>query len=134
MPVVLIQTSRPKAQALIENLQAAGNLKGICFNPGEDPFSESSYDLGILQTGNEDLYLFGEFSSDAPAHLQARQQWDRRCQQTNGYCGLIIARGLKGASRGQPKLRDIMALFEAEALSAEALGMGMLQLMPQPEF
>ncbi|PSO57571.1 MAG: hypothetical protein BRC40_02725 [Cyanobacteria bacterium QH_8_48_120] len=134
MPVVLIQTSRPKAQALIENLQAAGNLKGICFNPGEDPFSESSYDLGILQTGNEDLYLFGEFSGDAPAHLQARQQWDRRCQQTNGYCGLIIARGLKGASRGQPKLRDIMALFEAEALSAEALGMGMLQLMPQPEF
>jgi hypothetical protein len=82
-----------------------------------------------MQTGNGELYLFGEFEEDDPTHLQARQQWDKRCQQTKGYCGLIIARGLKGASRGQPQLQDMMALFEAKALSTEDLGLGVLQLM-----
>ena len=134
MPVVLIQTSRPKAKVLIEQIQAAGGLKAICFNPGEDPFTDITYDLGILQAGNGNLYLFGEFISDDPEHLEARKKWNQRCQKTNGYCGLIVARGLKGASRGNPQLRDIMALFEMKALEAKALGMGVLQLIPQFEF
>ena len=133
MPVVLIQTSRPKAKVLIEQIQAAGGLKAICFNPGEDPFTDITYDLGILQAGNGNLYLFGEFIRDDPEHLEARKKWNQRCQKTNGYCGLIVARGLKGASRGNPQLRDIMALFEMKALEAKALGMGVLQLIPQFE-
>lgn len=133
MPVVLIQTSRPKAKVLIETLQAAGGLQGIGFNPGEDPMTNTVYDLGILQAGNGDLYLFGEFDSNDPSHRKDRQLWDRRCQKTQGYCGLIIARGLKGASRGQPQLRDMMALFEAKALSVKDLGMGVLHLMSQFE-
>lgn len=122
MPVVLIQTSRPKAQEMIDQIQDSGGLHGIGFNTGEDPNSDAVYDLGIMQTGNGELYLFGEFTESDPTHLNARQQWEKRCQQTKGYCGLIIARGLKGASRGQPQLRDMMALFEAKALSQEELG------------
>jgi len=131
MPVVLIQTSRPKAQEIIDQIQDSGGLHGIGFNAGEDPASEAVYDLGIMQTGNGELYLFGEFAESDPTHINARQQWEKRCQQTQGYCGLIIARGLKGASRGQPKLPDMMALFEAKALSTEELGLGVLQLMEE---
>lgn len=131
MPVVLIQTSRPKAQDMIDQIQDSGGLHGIGFNAGEDPASEAVYDLGIMQTGNGELYLFGEFAESDPTHINARQQWEKRCQQTKGYCGLIIARGLKGASRGQPKLQDMMALFEAKALSTEELGLGVLQLMEE---
>jgi len=36
-----------------------------------------------------------------------------------------------GASRGQPQLRDMMALFETRSLSPRELGLGMLHLMPQ---
>lgn len=129
MPIILIQTSRPKAKEMIEHIQHSGGLHGIGFNTGEDPSTETVYDLGLVQTGNGELYLFGEFNEDDPTHSKARQQWEQRCQQTKGYCGLLIARGLKGASRGQPQLRDMMALFEAKALSPEELGLGVLQLI-----
>ncbi len=133
LPVVLIQTSRPKAKTVIEVVQAAGGLQGIGFNPGADPFGGDRYDLGVLQTVNGELFLFGEFLEDDPVHTAARRKWEQRCKQTKGYCGLIIARGLMGASRGQPQLRDMMALFEGRSLSAKDLGIGMLQLMPQFE-
>ncbi len=131
LPVILIQTSRPKAKELIEKIQGAGGLKGVCFNPGEDPEEGDLYDLGILQTENGNMYLFGEFTGDDPVHIEARRKWDQRCQKTKGYCGVIIARGLKGASKGNPQLGDMMALFEARSLSSEELGLGMLQLIPQ---
>jgi hypothetical protein len=133
LPVILIQTTRPKAKALIEQIQTAGGLKAICFNPGEDPFEGDRYDLGILQTENSSLYLFGEFPEADPTHVAARKKWDQRCKKMKGYCGLIIARGVTGASRGNPQPRDMMALFEARSLSAKELGLGMLQLMPQFE-
>lgn len=132
-PVILIQTSRPKAKALIEALQAAGGLKGICFNPGEDPLGDEQYDLGILQTNNGELHLFGEFYEQDPVHIQARKKWDQRCKKTKGHCGLVIAKGLKGSSRGNPQLTDMMALYETRAISEQELGLGSLQLMPYLE-
>ncbi|MBW4591703.1 MAG: hypothetical protein KME46_01945 [Brasilonema angustatum HA4187-MV1] len=134
LPVILIQTSRPKAKTVISNIEQAGGLKAICFNPGADPFDGTRYDLGLLQTGNGELFLFGEFEDDDPIHVEARKKWNQRCKNTNGYCGLIIAKGLTGASRGNPQLRDMMALFEAQFLSPKDLGLGTLQLMPQLQF
>lgn len=134
LPVILIQTSRPKAKTVIENIEEAGGLKAICFNPGADPFGGERYDLGLLQTQNGELFLFGEFEDDDPVHVEARKKWNQRCKNTKGYCGLIIAKGLTGASRGNPQLRDMMALFEARSLSPQDLGIGTLQLMPQLQF
>lgn len=131
LPIVIVQTSRPKAKVMIEKIQACGGLQAICFNPGEDPFSEETYDLGLLQSGNSDLYLFGEFVADDSIHLKARKKWEQRIKQTQGYCGLIVAMGLKGSARGKPRLQDMMALFEAKALAPSDLGMGILQLIPQ---
>ncbi|UKO97419.1 DUF6930 domain-containing protein [Nostoc sp. UHCC 0870] len=131
LPVILIQTSRPKAKTVIESMEAAGGLNAICFNPGADPFDGDRYDLGLLQTQNGELFLFGEFLDEDPIHVEARKKWNQRCKQTKGYCGLIIAKGLTGASRGNPQLRDMMALFEARSLSPKDLGIGTLQLMPQ---
>jgi hypothetical protein len=132
-PVIVIQTSRPKAKTVIESIAATGGLKAICFNPGADPCEGDRYDLGLLQTQNNELFLFGEFLDHDPIHQAARKKWNHRCTDTQGYCGLIIARGLTGASRGNPQLRDMMALFEAKSLAPKNLGMGTLQLMPTEE-
>ena len=134
LPVILIQTSRPKAKTVIERIEAAGGLRAICFNPGADPFDGDRYDLGLLQTQNGELFLFGEFLDEDPIHVEARKKWNQRCKNTKGYCGLIIAKGLTGASRGNPQLRDMMALFEGRSLSPKNLGIGTLQLMPQLKF
>lgn len=130
LPVVLIQTTRPKAKSLIEQIKIAGGLKGIGFNPGEDPSIDERYDLGILQTENSSLYLFGEFPEADPIHIAARKKWDQRCKKNQGYCGLIVAKGLTGASRGNPQPNDMMAVFEARSISTKELGLGLLQLMP----
>lgn len=132
LPIVLIQTTRPKAKTLIRELQDAGGMKGICFNPGEDPLEEESYDLGILQTKDEEMHLFGEFFNDDPVHLSARQKWDERCKKNQGYCGLVIAMGLTGASRGSPQIKDMLALFEVRSLTSKDLGLGTLQRLPMP--
>ncbi|WP_375473543.1 DUF6930 domain-containing protein [uncultured Nostoc sp.] len=134
LPVILIQTSRPKAKTVIERIEAAGGLRAICFNPGADPFDGDRYDLGLLQTQNGELFLFGEFLDEDPIHVEARKKWNQRCKNTKGYCGLIIAKGLTGASRGNPQLRDMMALFEGRSLSPKNLGIGTLQLMHQLKF
>ncbi len=131
LPVILVQTSRPKAKTIIECIEKDGGLSAICFNPGADPFNNTHYDLGLLQTQNQELFLFGEFEDDDPDHVEARKKWNQRCKHTKGYCGLIIAKGSTGASRGNPQLRDMMALFEARYLSPKELGVGTLQLMPQ---
>ncbi|MEL6321330.1 MAG: hypothetical protein AAFQ57_11885 [Cyanobacteria bacterium J06626_14] len=116
-PIILIQTSRPKAIVMIEELQSSGGLKSICFNPGEDPFAQESYDLGLLQTKDGAFHLFGEFFEADPVHVRARKKWEQRCAKTKGYCGLVIAMGIKGASRGNPQLKDMMGLFEVQAMS-----------------
>ncbi|WAL60701.1 DUF6930 domain-containing protein [Thermocoleostomius sinensis] len=128
-PVILIQTSQTKANALIKEFKAAGGLKAICFSPGEDPFSDDRYDLGVLQLNNGDLHLFGEFMEADPVHIQARKKWDQRCKKTKGHCGLVIAKGFRGESKGNPKLDDMLALFEVRAISSKELGLGSLQLV-----
>jgi hypothetical protein len=131
LPVILVQTSRPKAKTIIECIKKDGGLSAICFNPGADPFNGTHYDLGLLQTQNQELFLFGEFEDDDRDHVEARKKWNQRCKHTKGYCGLIIAKGLTGASCGNPQLRDMMALFEARYLSPKELGVGTLQLISQ---
>ncbi|MBW4522675.1 MAG: hypothetical protein KME16_23765 [Scytolyngbya sp. HA4215-MV1] len=134
LPVILIQTSRPKAKTLVQELQNSSGLKAICFNPGEDPFGGKRYDLGLFQVGSGDLFLFGEFVEDDPVHVAARTKWEQRCKKTKGYCGLIVAKGLKGSTRGNPQLKDMVALFEARAITSEELGLGSLQLQMQVDW
>jgi hypothetical protein len=127
LPVILIQTSRPKAKSMVDEIKEAGGIRGICFNPGSDPFAGDHYDLGLLQTVNGELHLFGEFEEDDPTHIQARKKWEQRCKKTKGYCGLVVAKGLTGASRGNPNIKDMVALFEVKAISSDELGLGLLE-------
>ncbi|GFE70031.1 hypothetical protein [Chroococcus sp. FPU101] len=130
LPIIMVQTSRPKAKEIIQRIKEGGGLKAICFNPGEDPFTDATYDLGILQLNNGDLYLFGEFIGDDPEHMKARKNWENRSQKSKGYCGLIIAMGVTGSSRGNPQLSDMLGLFEAQVMKSKDLDLGVLQLLP----
>ena len=134
LPTIFIQTTRPKANDLIAKIKQAGGLKAVCFNPGHDPFSGEVYDLGMLQTGNDELYIFAEYSQDVAQQAKALEKWYQRCRQTKGYCGLVVAMGAKGVNRGNPKAKDMLALFEVKSINGAELGMGMLKLMPSFDF
>ncbi len=130
LPIILVQTTRPKAQEIIQRIRQAGGLQGICFNPGEDPIAGSSFDLGILQLADGEMQLFGEFYNDSAIHIEARKKWNQRSKKTKGYCGLVIAQGLTGKARGNPGIRETIAFLETKSLSNDDLGLGTLQLMP----
>ncbi|MFS8885853.1 DUF6930 domain-containing protein [Synechococcus sp. H70.2] len=123
LPVVIVRTSRSKAKQLIENLRSEGGPQGVCFNTGVDPFDGHRYELEIVQTGNCDLHLFGEFPEDDPAHSMARKRWERRCRDTGGCCGLVIAMGANSQQAELP-VHHILALFEMQVLSPKRLGLG----------
>jgi hypothetical protein len=129
LPIILIQTTRPKAREIIERIQQAGGLQGICFNPGEDPIAGDRFDLGILQLADDEMQLFGEFDNDSAVHIEARNKWHQRSQKTQGYCGLIVAQGLTGKARGNPGIRETIAFLETKSLADDDLGLGTLQLM-----
>ena len=128
LPIILIQTTRPKAREIIERIKRAGGLQGICFNPGEDPVAGSSFDLGILQLADGEMQLFGEFYNESAVHIEARKKWNQRSKSTKGFCGLLVAQGLTGKARGNPGVRDTIAFLEAKSLSNDDLGLGTLQL------
>ncbi len=134
LPTIFIQTTRPKANHLISRIKNAGGLKAVCFNPGHDPFSGEVYDLGMLQTEDDELYVFAEYSQDVVQQAKALEKWHQRCKKTQGYCGLIIAMGATGVNRGNPKVKDMLALFEVKSINGTDLGMGILQLMPNFDF
>ena len=134
LPVIIIQTSRPKAKTIIETIQQSEGLKAICFNPGNDPYTGETYDLGMLQTGDGSLHIFAEYPHDTPQQVKAVERWHKRCQKSKGLCGLIIAMGVTGTSRGNPQPKDMLAIFEAKSIPGEELGMGILQLVPQFDF
>jgi hypothetical protein len=129
LPIILIQTTRPKAREIIERIQQAGGLQGICFNPGEDPIAGDRFDLGILQLADDEMQLFGEFDNDSAVHIEARKKWHQRSHKTQGYCGLIVAQGLTGKARGNPGIRETIAFLETKSLADDDLGLGTLQLM-----
>ena len=134
LPTIFIQTTRPKANHIISRIKDAGGLKAVCFNPGHDPFNGEIYNLGMLQTGDEELYIFAEYSQDVPQQAKSLEKWQKRCQKNQGYCGLVIAMGATGANRGNPQAKDILALFEVKSINGADLGMGVLKLMPDFDF
>ena len=127
-PTVIVQTSRPKAKLLIEQLRSHGGVTAVCFNPGSDPFNQQLFQLALLQTQDESLHLLHEYEMDNPRHVTALDKWQDRQQKSQGRCGIIIAAGATGAARGQPTIREMLAFFEAEAVDPEQLDLQPLVL------
>ena len=129
LPVILIQTSRPKAKKLIQQLQQAQGVKAVCFNPGNDPYSGDAFELGLMQTGDGELHLFAEYETNGSTdrHLLERwQTWQRDC---DGACAVIT-----GSSKGKPGMKDIVGIFEAHCRTPQDLHLPPLMLQHATEW
>ncbi|HIK43532.1 MAG TPA: hypothetical protein IGR64_01455 [Leptolyngbyaceae cyanobacterium M65_K2018_010] len=123
LPVVVIQTSRPKAKALIQNLQQAEGVQSVCFNPGSDPFSGEAFELGLLHTGDGEFHLFAEYETTDRRDRQLLERWDRWQKESNGICAVVIAGGITGQAKGNPGPKEVLGVFESRCRSAEELGL-----------
>ena len=127
-PVVIIQTSRPKANALVNRIQALGGIRSMCFNPGHDPFNQLTFQLGIWQTGDNSLHLFHEYDIDDPNHKKALDKWNKQQLKSQGRCGIMIAAGVTGRNRGNPQPKDIVAFLEVNFCAPTELNLEPLVL------
>ena len=127
-PVVIIQTSRPKAMVLVEQIEAMGGIQTMCFNPGHDPFNQLTFQLGIWQAGDSSLHLFHEYDSSDRHHREALEKWHRQQVKSHGRCGIMIAAGVTGRNRGNPQPRDIIAFLEVNFCPPEMLNLEPLVL------
>ena len=134
LPVVLIQTSRPKAKTLIQQLQQAQGVQAVCFNPGSDPFSGEAFDLGLLQTGDGELHLFAEYETNGPADRHLLDRWRTWQSSCNGACAVVIASGITGSSKGSPTVKDILGVFEARCKTPKELHLPPLMLQYAAEW
>ncbi|MEO0868831.1 MAG: hypothetical protein AAFY17_10360 [Cyanobacteria bacterium J06642_11] len=127
-PVVIIQTSRPKAKALVEHIQAMGGIRAMCFSPGHDPFHQLTFQLGVWQAGDNSLHLFHEYNIDNPNHNKALDKWNKQQVKSRGRCGIMIAAGVTGRNRGNPQSKDILAFLEVSFCSPDDLNLEPLVL------
>lgn len=129
-PVIILQTTRPKAQLIIETLKEEEGVINLTFNEGYDPYKEINYSLGILQTKEESFYIFAQIEQDDEDDSFKRQFkiWQEDVAKFSGYCGIIIAMGAKGSSRGNPQQKDILHLFYGELIDSKKFGFGQLVL------
>jgi hypothetical protein len=51
LPILVIQTSRPKAKVLAQQLQKADGVIAVCFNPGRDPMTGERFHSRVDQDG-----------------------------------------------------------------------------------
>jgi hypothetical protein len=134
LPVVLIQTSRPKAKTLIKQLQQAQGVQAVCFNPGNDPFSGDAFELGLLQTGDGELHLFAEYETTGSADRQVLERWYQWQSECHGNCAVVIACGVTGSSKGKPAVKDILGIFEARFKTPKDLNLPPLMLQYAAEW
>ncbi|WP_017292905.1 DUF6930 domain-containing protein [Geminocystis herdmanii] len=129
LPVILLQTTRPKAQVIIERLKDEDGVLQITFNEGYDPYDDEEYTLGILKTQEENLYIFAQFLVEKGDSFPKRlQQWQKDVSKFHGYCGIVIAMGATGSSRGEPQRKDLLYLFYGELVDCKKLGLEKLVL------
>lgn len=127
-PVVIIQTSRPKAIALVERIKSLGGIQAMCFNPGHDPFNQLTFQLGIWQTGDSSLHLFHEYDINNHHHRQALDKWQQQQIKSQGCCGIMIAGGVTGQNRGNPQSKDIVAFLDVRFCEPDVLNLEPLVL------
>ena len=127
LPVIIIQTTAPKAKQLVSEIKESGGVQAISFNPGYNSFLGASFDLGFLVLNNGEMQIFGEYDTEDQVHEKARSKWDRRSDRNQGICGLMVTKGVTGKARGNPGLRETVSLMQTKYLSSEDLGIGILQ-------
>lgn len=132
LPGLMIQTSRPKALELIEQINSFDGIKALCFNPAEDILGNSCQ-LGLMVMGNDDLHLFGEFNKQA-LNGEHHKRWKQRSKNTKGNICVIIAMGVTGASRGNPAPQHILGYYEIKLIDDKELGLGKLSAEPAFDF
>lgn len=124
IPTLMFQTSRPKANQLIKDIQERGGIKGLVHNSGMSPDGEP-FAVLLLVMGNGELQVILDFPMDTSEWAKYFLSWKKRCQSFDNRCIVTIAMGISRA-KGKPEPSHFMACYTIELIPPEELGLGVL--------
>jgi hypothetical protein len=110
LPVIMLRTTRTKANKMMQAILAAGGIQGLAFEIPEN----APIQFGILALQDGQLQLIGEF-----AHTQVDMLAER---SPDGRCAFIVAEGAtKKSLPGPPRNKDILAVLETRIMDLDDL-------------
>lgn len=127
LPIFLIQTTRPKVKAMMDQLTEAQDPAGMGFQSLKVNHGMGMR-LGILRTGCGQHRIIQVVEGQDFQEREAYMKWRQRCEQTEQRCGLLLADGATGRNGGNPQLKNLVVLYEMAALDEQALSRAMNQL------
>ncbi len=126
-PIVLIQNSQSQINLLIRAIEnEEEGLKRICF------LSFNSFEWLFLITGNGNIHLLDKIYPYGEA-LVTFNRWKRECQQQK-QCAIILAMGIRGKTRGNPKPNHILGYYEVEYVDYQELGIDLRESLDRDWF
>lgn len=113
-PTLLVQNTKPEINSLISTLEGQNNLQGVGFIT-----LEFNGDVGLWVTGNGNIYRLEAFTEEWQAH-PVFKRWKQECQ-ANNCCIVLLAMGLKGKAKGNPRPSHILGYYEVDCISSSDL-------------
>lgn len=120
-PVFIVQTTRPKAKVMGEQIAAAGGVTGLGFCPMSNADDQSSLEVGLVRLGDGILNVFNDYDLADANHQETKRRWAGYIKASQGRCGFILATGATGAAKGQLNLSTMVTLYETEMLTPESM-------------
>lgn len=123
LPIIVIQSTRPKIKDIINTLNSQGGIKHICFSVGTSIYDDDCT-VGLLQTHqcqDNEFYILCNFPDDDSGYAQYHRNWQKQLSKIKGYCGIIFAMGITGANRGQPHFKDFLGFYLVRAINPAKL-------------
>lgn len=121
IPLLCLQTSQPKAQALIREWFANDRPIAVGTVTGKDYDEEASYDLLILCTARGRLLILNDYWHDDPNGLSLLNRWRDRVAAAGGQCSMALLKGVTGRNRGQFELADLIQIWDLHVLQTDQL-------------
>ncbi|MDX1977683.1 MAG: hypothetical protein SFT94_08415 [Pseudanabaenaceae cyanobacterium bins.68] len=116
---VIIQTSRPKAMTMIEQIEALGGIEGIGFCAAT---LEPNTEICVLLMGDGNYQVVNDFTKSS------LKKWRKTAEQQDHSCVFLISMGATGSSRGKFVPEYILGCYHLQLLKSVEPGLSLISL------
>ncbi len=121
LPLILLQTSQPKAKNLLRQFEEWGNPVCAGFISLYDAMIGDPVDVLLIRTDRRQMLVFDTFWHDDPAERHLKEHWYDRTKAAGKRCALVIAKGVTGQQRGMPGIEEMVQIYDLHALTPEEM-------------
>ncbi|MBE9223491.1 hypothetical protein IQ215_12365 [Cyanobacterium stanieri LEGE 03274] len=123
IPVIIIQTTRPKGKLIVQELIQQQGIEHLFFTSGEDPYFGEVFQLPMIKTHAGINHVIAEIEEEGSSFTNIVKKWSQKTKIWQGRCAVAIAMGSTGVNKGKPKQSHILGFFATDLVSKEKAGL-----------